>query len=359
MLHIILGILKVIGILLGFLLLFLLVLLFVVLFCSVRYQVQAEKQAGRTEGKVKISWLFRVVSVTFSVDHSRRFLLAIRLFGMRLPIPGNKKVRKAQKRKRTKQQRQQRKYRSQKEEAEVVSKSINLTETLISETDDTTETFSLEKKDAIETPISNNSNTPETFVSKIDHTADTFLSKAEDIEDRSEDKKGSLWQKIRDFIKIIYGNIRALIVFLSSLPEKIRQTINGFRRLWSKIGSIVAKPGQTLKLMEELEAREVFGNAAGYVKYLLHHYKPRRIKGFMHFGTGDPMITAYLTGILYLILPAKADDFLVQPTFDEVVFETQIDVRGRIRMCHLVYAAWKAFRDKKLRRIIRYLKKRV
>lgn len=336
MLHIILGILKVIGILLGFLLLFLLVLLFVVLFCSVRYQVQAEKQAGRTEGKVKISWLFRVVSVTFSVDHSRRFLLAIRLFGMRLPIPGNKKVRKAQKRKRTKQP-----------------------ETLISETDDTTETFSLEKKDAIETPISNNSNTPETFVSKIDHTADTFLSKAEDIEDRSEDKKGSLWQKIRDFIKIIYGNIRALIVFLSSLPEKIRQTINGFRRLWSKIGSIVAKPGQTLKLMEELEAREVFGNAAGYVKYLLHHYKPRRIKGFMHFGTGDPMITAYLTGILYLILPAKADDFLIQPTFDEVVFETQIDVRGRIRMCHLVYAAWKAFRDKKLRRIIRYLKKRV
>lgn len=347
MLHIILGILKVIGILLGFLFLFLLAMLLAVLFCSVRYQVQAEKQPNRTEGKVKISWLFHIVSVAFSIDSSRKAFLSIRLFGIRLPVPGKKKVRKGHSRKGAKQKKQKRNDKPQNDDVptEVSEEVMDLTEEVsekvkegVSETIDVTEALILEPDDTTEAPIL-----------KAEHTAQRPIS---------EIHEGSFWQKIRNFIFNIYRKIRTLFAFLISLPEKIRQTVKGFQRLWAKIRSMAAKPGQILNLMEELEAREVFGNAAGYVTYLLRHYKPRRIKGFLHFGTGDPMSTAYLTGILYIILPAKAEDFSVQPSFDEAVFETQISFHGRIRMCHLVYAAWKAFRDKKLRRIIRYIKKR-
>ena len=189
MLHIILGILKVIGILLGFLFLFLLAMLLAVLFCSVRYQVQAEKQPNRTEGKVKISWLFHIVSVAFSVDSSRKAFLSIRLFGIRLPVPGKKKVRKGHRRKGAKQKKQKHNDKPQNDDVptEVSEEVMGLTEEVsekvkegVSETIDVTEALILEPDDTTDAPIL-----------KEEHTAHRPIS---------EIHEGSFWQKIRNFI---------------------------------------------------------------------------------------------------------------------------------------------------------------
>ena len=62
-LHILLGILKIAGILLGFLLGILLLILICLLFCPVVYQGGGEKNSDFIKGNLKISWLFRGISL--------------------------------------------------------------------------------------------------------------------------------------------------------------------------------------------------------------------------------------------------------------------------------------------------------
>lgn len=64
LIHIILGILKIIGILLLVILCLLLLLLLSLVFVPVRYYGSAFREEGKYEGKVKISWLFHLIFVT-------------------------------------------------------------------------------------------------------------------------------------------------------------------------------------------------------------------------------------------------------------------------------------------------------
>ena len=62
-LHILLGILKIAGILLAVLLGLLLLILSCMLFCPVVYQGAGEKNQDSLKGSLKISWLFRGISL--------------------------------------------------------------------------------------------------------------------------------------------------------------------------------------------------------------------------------------------------------------------------------------------------------
>lgn len=101
----------------------------------------------------------------------------------------------------------------------------------------------------------------------------------------------------------------------------------------------------------------LLGDGWALLYSLLRHYAPRRITGHLRFGTGDPSSTGKLTGLLYMLLPVRANRFLIQPEFTEAVFETEFAASGRIRACHFAGMAWKLFRDKRLRRVIRAVRK--
>ena len=57
-----------------------------------------------------------------------------------------------------------------------------------------------------------------------------------------------------------------------------------------------------------------------------------------------------------MILPARADEFELQPEFTEMVLETDITMKGRIRVCHILWTAAVLWRDRQLRTLIRRVK---
>ena len=61
-----------------------------------------------------------------------------------------------------------------------------------------------------------------------------------------------------------------------------------------------------MELFRRYEIKENLRTLYGYLRDLWKHYCPRRISGYLHFGTGDPALTGQLTGIIYLVLPAQA-----------------------------------------------------
>ena len=81
MLSVILGILKIIGILLGVLVLLLLLGICAVCFVPVRYRISLRKEEDVLEGAVRVSWMFRLF--TFTIGYQEKQLVrSIRIFAV-------------------------------------------------------------------------------------------------------------------------------------------------------------------------------------------------------------------------------------------------------------------------------------
>ena len=72
MLHIILAILKILGILLAALLLFLLLALLFVLFVPLRYRLTVQKDTGGVLIKGKFTWLLRLIAISGGYQNAKQ-----------------------------------------------------------------------------------------------------------------------------------------------------------------------------------------------------------------------------------------------------------------------------------------------
>ena len=95
MLHIILGILKVIGIIIGVILLLLCTVLLSILFVPLRYRAEAVKEPEQADVKLRVTWFLRAVSVLLYADVTGVLSVTVRLFGIRFPLNAKKRRRSA------------------------------------------------------------------------------------------------------------------------------------------------------------------------------------------------------------------------------------------------------------------------
>ena len=133
--------------------------------------------------------------------------------------------------------------------------------------------------------------------------------------------------------------------------EKIRNRILTAKEQAKKTIRSITKSKETLKryldfLRSDL-SREVYQILKNHLFYLLRHIRPHKIKGYVHYGFGDPALTGEFTGILYLILPAKCEELDLEPDFEDQVCEGEVLALGHIRICHLALTGAKIFFDKK------------
>ncbi len=340
MLHIILGILKIIGIFLGVILLLLLAGLLAIVFVPVRYTLSARVQPKeRYAFSLKASWLLHIVYAAVTVGASQERRIAIRLFGIRLPLfrpedgqdeDKQGRTKKKERRSNSRRENQETEQEEALEQAEIPQKCQEDEDTDLTEPAD-----------------------PAESTDPADSTDPTDSTDPE-----REEPVTSIWQKIRfqctricDKIKQITESLRRFLHKLGGMRQRVAD-------LGRKGIELLHKPGELLEFLEEYEAREVFGGLIGYLVFLIAHYKPRRIKGYLRFGMDNPATTGQLTGLIYILLPARADRFSVEPVFNETVFETELVCSGHIRVLHVLRVLWRGFRDKKLRRMINKLRKK-
>ncbi|MCD8074167.1 MAG: DUF2953 domain-containing protein [Lachnospiraceae bacterium] len=157
--------------------------------------------------------------------------------------------------------------------------------------------------------------------------------------------------------KTFLDKIRAFCERIKQIPEQIRRLVRKGKKLLRKPEQIKRKISRFFKKAEKYEAREVLLDVWEQVKKMLHHFRVRKGSGYFRFGTGDPALTGELTGVLYLLLPANCGDIQITPQFTDTMLDTELEVRGHIRLIHPVRMAWWAFFNKKLRRLIRAFRK--
>lgn len=166
--------------------------------------------------------------------------------------------------------------------------------------------------------------------------------------------KKSLKERFIDFCKDVYG-------FISTIIQKIKDT--------KKSATEGAKKGARVAKEKAQTARDKFEQAIDFIEdeenikayelikeklfLLVRHYKPRKIKGELEFGLDDPATTGRILGIYYILFPAPNKRFRLTGNFKEDYYEGNILIKGRIRLNHLLLAAWKLYRNDRIKSFIK------
>lgn len=307
-LHVLLLLLKWLGIILLVILGVLLLLIVLVLLAPIRYKgklikKEAPEEIFRADGLV--SWLNPLLRVRIRYA-GKNLCYTVRLLGLCLfdsEKPKKEKTKKVKKKKSEKKQKESRK-----------------------------------KKETGASP------TPEPLIpeqAEESMPAEEFPETAE-TED-NETKKRSLFTKIKEFIEKI-----------KAIPEKIKQKarrfVNTLKLLWYKKEKVVA-------FFEDELHKSALGTSWKAIKRLLHHILPGKIKGHAEFGTGDPESTGKALGVLGVLYAAYGKGLTIVPDFYEKRLVAELTLKGRIRCGTVLVICLKLIRDKQVKRLYHNWKK--
>lgn len=297
MLHILLTILKVIGIIILVLISLVILIIAAILFVPIRYSIDAvyDRKVKNLDFKIKITYLLHLISVKYIYKDDDG--LSIKIFGIKTHFFDK--------------------------EAKAMEEKLNKETKMF-------EKMSSEIKD-------NMSETPKAYeqLKKIDEERDRLAEnvnkKEENIENNNKDNDTE--ENTEEFIKVekqnifsrIYSKIKAIII-------KIKYR---FIKFCDTIKKICKNVNDLKEFISDDNTKEAFDFLKKEALILLKHIRPRRIKGYVHFGFDDPSYTGNLLGLIYMILRGSPKEFRINPDFENKVFDGEIHAKGRVQ-CYLL-----------------------
>lgn len=297
--HIMLGILKVVGILLLIVLGILLLAVLAALFCPVTYSVVGRRDAEAYEGLVRIGWLFRLISFTFTFGSERDGDFCIRIFG----IPLNRKKEEASKK------------------------------SLQASRGDEFKPAGPEKIVEKKTEQEHGEKTEKEAERKTETTTETATEK----------KTDSVLQKLQEFLKQIPG-----------IPKKFLDVL---KKISLTVHHICDKINQIKEFLESERFARLKALLFQEGKRTICHIRPRKIKGHIKIGTGDPYRTGQLLAVAGIFFPVYGEYITIEPYFEQKILEGNMSVKGRIYGNFFVRLAWRLFRDSDIRFMIKKIKR--
>lgn len=349
MLHILLTILKVIGIILLVILALIIALILIVLFVPVRYRVHVRKEDSPLEAKGTFTWLLKLLRVEVRYRNKKgRADIKVLFFTIKsIRIPAG-------------EGHPEEKPHTKDSSADTGPAKIEVPKKPEAEPDK---------------PVSEKTGKNSVIPDKISHNEanKTSTSKEEDRNTSQKEEEGSSTSKDEGARKEsrISSVIRSV---LSILPDKITKVVekicdvllrlldlpfdiydkadNAIDRVDKKIRAIQYKAEPFLTIEGEHMLRKMIG----YVLYLIRGWKPRRIRGYIDFGTGQPDVTGKLTGLIYLLLPDEAEEFDIRPDFYEKRFRTDVLMTGHIRLYRVAVVAVKLLVDREFWELLRMIR---
>lgn len=87
------------------------------------------------------------------------------------------------------------------------------------------------------------------------------------------------------------------------------------------------------------------------IVFALNYLKPKKLRGEIRFGTGDPADTGMLTGIISLFPVVYQENLQVSPDFEEKILYVDVSIKGRLQILYLIYIALRIYEDKDIMRL--------
>ncbi|MGN1166740.1 MAG: DUF2953 domain-containing protein [Lachnospiraceae bacterium] len=308
MLHILLLILKIIGIILAVILGILVLLVCIVLFVPIRYECDGICKGNIDTIKIrgKVTWLFHLVMADVYFKE-KKLRWRIRIAWKK--ITGGESFEKS-------------------EENEKNDEKSN-------ETKEIKETEKHQKTESDEKPPEKNEENCEkqeesqkeckkiTETVEKEEPGDKEKCEPDEESGSEKDSKSSQWtERISEKIKNIYHNIKCTI-----------------QNICDKIKALSEKKEKLIDFIQN----EIHVNAFLKVKSeafkIIKKFKPKEFNLKVRFGFEDPQRTGQALAFFAVLYPFFEDNIEVIPDFEKRILKGKIHVKGRIRCCHLVALA--------------------
>lgn len=297
--HILLLILKIIGIALLGILGILLVLVLLLLFVPFFYRAEGSFYENKPYAMVRIRYLFPLLQV-FVKYYDENLEGKVKVFGLTVYD-----------------------FFSQKEET--------------AEKTDTEKKAKVKKKRTVDpTAKKPEENKPVvTNIEEFEQKNSSLLVSEEKSAETSEDEKQSLIEKTRCFIRTLKEKIVAFLQKLKEIREKgieIKDKVSYYYEIWQR-----------------KETQRAFQTAKSTLFKLWKSIRPRKGLVKFHFGTGDPGSTGQMCGYLGMLYPFVGKYVMIEPDFENKIYEGDFYFRGHITLVVFLRVAWVVLFDKDIK----------
>ncbi len=348
MLHVLLLILKIIGIVLLVILGLVLALVLLILFVPVKYKLHIRYEEDGADVTGKAGWLFDLLKVDIALV-GKRVRAVICVLGRALKtiwLPPDKEPEQG--------------------DAEAESGSLAKAEAKAESGPPAIEGSAKDPQESSEGQPPQAGTEAEGQTAQAETRADGQALQAETKAEKNSSQPGDNAGKKKKGPK---KSSRAK-AFLEVLPQKLLNYIEklldlllklcdipyeAFDRIDGIVDRILVKYRAVRKKIDpflSIEADHLIRKLIGYLKYLLDGYAPRRVEGYLNFGAGEPDLTGLLTGLVYVILPSSGSDYQVEPDFYAPKLRTDTYISGHIRISRLAYVGIRVLTDKEFWRLI-------
>ena len=352
MIHILLMILKIIGIILLVILALLLTAVLLILFIPVRYRADVSFD-GKTDGEAAVSWLLHLVRIRVSyhehADVSGR-VLWFKLFDMRLWPAEDEETEGLD-------------FEPESVKTEVTAQKPVFTET--GNQEDVPEPVVVAKPEPEQTAETNvptvrtdSKDDEELTVHATELSSEFDEPQKNETEDFTSDENTD---KIRFSVKIkekLSGVIKKLCAFfdkLRGLPGKFQKLADGI----SKKKISLEKTWNSISMFwHDEQNQKAFRLVWKRTKKLVRYILPRKLQGRIHFGFDDPYDTGQVLTAVSPFYGLYARTLTLEPDFTGTALDGELHLKGRIALWYPLWTAARLFISKDFRRLLKFFRKR-
>lgn len=331
MLHILLLILKWIGIVLAVFLLLVLLLINLGLFVPIRYRADASCQNDieTLEAEFELSWMWKLFFLTACWKKGKADM-KIRI-GWKY-LFSEEKEGKSEEKIEVPEEKEENDLQKEKEEQK----------------------FLKEQKESLP-PEKTNRSLPENNVQEQAEKRECHQEKTESGIDKEEEEKESFTADRRK------AGGRKKKPLWDRMKEKISEWIERCKSFWRKIlamgRNFRGKKEQIESFLTDASHRRAFCSLKREVRRFLGHVSPKDVKIVGKIGLEDPYMTGQVLAVLGMLFPFLGENTVIVPDFENKVLEGSVHIEGKIHNFRMLAILWRLIKDRDVRKIIIDVKK--
>ncbi|MBO4669782.1 MAG: hypothetical protein J5648_07455 [Lachnospiraceae bacterium] len=350
--HIVLLVLKIIGIVLLCILGLVLMILAALLFAPFRYEadIAGDLQEKALTGKAYVRWLLRIVSFKTDIRSPKDIRYTLRVFGIPVKrgtfageeeestsgetaeMTEEKPEGKAEEAEKTETAEDKTESSGKTEEAEKPKAEEPKAEKPEAEEKPETAEKPAEKPEAAAESVSQDS-AEETVTFSEEQGEEAGASEGSEPE---EEKKNGIRKRIQDKVDQLKAKGASLLDSVKALFELLKR-----------------KKGLLAKYIRKKSTKRALKTAWVNAKWILLHIAPKKYSGELSFGMKDPSLTGTVCGLISPIYVQIADKLQLYPDFEgELKVSGHGYMKGHIRLWGILIRAWRLYRDKNIRKVI-------
>lgn len=313
MLGIILGVLKLLGILLLLILIMILFLGICVLFYPISYCFQGEIK-GEAKGKIVIRWLFGMVRLKGSYQKDTGFLYGIYLLLFKI-YPREEKKKRIEKKSKKASGKREKSGNGRGGGSHIAESSVVENNMVEARRPPKESACSDQAKDAGRIP------------------------EIETIKVQEKEEKTGFLLKLRGIYQGVVKKIQGVIKKIQEIGKNIKNALSEIEKFSEFVQSKEFK--DTLCFLKEQK------------RYLVRHIAPKKCVIEAKYGTGDPASTGEILAILSVVRTFIPGHWRIYPDFENVLFEGNACIKGRFPLYVIFLVVYRCYRNDMIKEIYR------